>query len=117
MKSNKATKAPHILLMTKRFNDVSRLVASDIIRRSTASDRAAIIEKWAEVANAAATLHNYNGVLQICSAFSNSAVFRLKKTWEKVSKTVSNELRQVIFSCNYCFYLLMEFIDFSIWLV
>lgn len=27
-------------------------------------------------------------MLQICSAFTNSGVFRLKKTWEKLSKTV-----------------------------
>jgi len=32
-----------------------------------------------------------NGVLQICSAFTNSGVFRLKKTWEKVSKTVNED--------------------------
>lgn len=34
-------------------------------------------------------LHNFNGVLQICSAFTNSSVFRLKRTWEKLTKSVS----------------------------
>ena len=33
-------------------------------------------------------LHNFNGVLQICAAFTNSSVFRLKDTWKRVSKTV-----------------------------
>lgn len=88
MKADKAKKAPHILLMTKRFNEVSQLVVSEIVRRSNLSARVAAIEKWAAVADISRCLHNFNGVLQICAAFTNSAVFRLKKTWEKVSKTV-----------------------------
>lgn len=39
-------------------------------------------------------LYCSNGVLQICSAFTNSAVFRLKKTWEKLSKTVELHMSQ-----------------------
>lgn len=88
MKTDKSSKAPNILLMTKRFNDVSTLVASEIIRRPNLGARVAAIEKWAAVADISRCLHNFNGVLQICSAFTNSAVYRLKKTWEKVSKTV-----------------------------
>lgn len=89
MKADKANKAPNILLMTRRFNEVSQLVVSEIVRRSNLAARVAAIEKWAAVADISRCLHNFNGVLQICAAFTNSAVFRLKKTWEKVSKTVS----------------------------
>ena len=85
--------------MTKRFNDVSRLVASEILKRSSLTSRVAAIEKWAAVADIARCLHNFNGVLQICSAFTNSAVFRLKKTWDKVSKTVRN----IFFSRIMCY--------------
>lgn len=88
MKTDKATRAPHIILMTKRFNEVSQLVVSEIVRRSNMSSRVAAIEKWTAVADICRVLHNYNGVLEICAAFTNSSVYRLKKTWEKVSKTV-----------------------------
>ncbi|XP_028968781.1 ras-specific guanine nucleotide-releasing factor 1-like, partial [Galendromus occidentalis] len=87
MKPEKSIKAPHILLMTRRFNDVSRLVVSEIMRCPEMSKRVSIIEKWAAVADICRCLHNLNGVLQICAAFVNSSVFRLKKTWERVSKT------------------------------
>ncbi|XP_060829165.1 ras-specific guanine nucleotide-releasing factor 2-like isoform X5 [Bombus pascuorum] len=95
MKTDKATRAPHILLMTKRFNEVSQLVVSEIIRRSNMSARVAAIEKWAAVADISRVLHNYNGVLQICAAFTNSSVFRLKKTWEKVSKTTKQTIERL----------------------
>lgn len=88
MKNDKTSRAPHILLMTKRFNDVSHLVASEILRRPSITARVSAIEKWTAVADIARCLHNFNGVLQICSAFTNTSIFRLKKTWEKVSKTV-----------------------------
>ncbi|XP_064474467.1 ras-specific guanine nucleotide-releasing factor 2-like isoform X2 [Ornithodoros turicata] len=92
MKPEKATKAPHILLMTRRFNDVSRIVVSEIMRCPEMSKRVTIIEKWAAVADICRCLHNFNGVLQICAAFMNSSVFRLKKTWEKVSKTTKQTI-------------------------
>ncbi|KAG8181966.1 hypothetical protein JTE90_026905 [Oedothorax gibbosus] len=92
MKPEKATKAPNILLMTRRFNDVSRLVVSEIVRATMMSSRVTIIEKWAAVADICRCLHNFNGVLQICAAFMNSSVFRLKKTWEKVSKTTKQSI-------------------------
>jgi len=87
MKCEKVTKAHHILLMTRRFNEMSRLVGSEILRQTELSKRVAVIEKWAAVADICRCLHNFNGVLQICAAFTNSSVFRLKKTWEKVCKT------------------------------
>lgn len=89
MKGEKHIKAPNILMMTRRFNDVSRLVASEILRRPNLPARVSAIEKWAAVADIARCLHNFNGVLEICSALTNTSVYRLKKTWDKVSKTVS----------------------------
>ncbi|XP_014483394.1 PREDICTED: ras-specific guanine nucleotide-releasing factor 2-like isoform X4 [Dinoponera quadriceps] len=95
MKTDKAIRARHILLMTKRFNEVSQLVVSEIIRRSNMSARVSAIEKWTAVADINRVLHNYNGVLQICAAFTNSSVYRLKKTWEKVPKTTKQTIERL----------------------
>ena len=69
---------------------------SEIVRRTNITARIQAIEKWAAVADISRCLHNFNGVLQVCAAFTNSAVYRLKKTWEKVSKTVSIFLIYII---------------------
>ncbi|XP_014212900.1 ras-specific guanine nucleotide-releasing factor 2-like isoform X2 [Copidosoma floridanum] len=105
MKADKSTKAPRITLLTKRFNEVSQLVVSEIVRRSSLQARVAVIEKWTAVADINRVMHNYNGVLQICAAFTNSSVYRLKKTWEKVSKTTKQmiERLQIIVSSEHRF--------------
>ncbi|CAG0919797.1 unnamed protein product [Notodromas monacha] len=92
MKSEKNTKAPHVVMITKRFNEVSRLIASEILSKPFMNERVAVIEKWTGVADICRCLHNFNGVLQICSAFTNSSVFRLKKTWDRVSRTTKQTL-------------------------
>lgn len=71
------------------FMQVSRLVVSEIVSRQNLQERVSCIEKWAAIADICRCMHNYNGVLQICAAFVNSSVYRLKKTWEKLSKQVS----------------------------
>lgn len=92
MRDEKDTKAHHITLMTQRFNEMSRLVASEILRQSELAKRVAVIEKWAAVADICRVLHNFNGVLQICAAFSNSSIHRLKKTWDKLCKTTRQSI-------------------------
>ncbi|XP_070202561.1 ras-specific guanine nucleotide-releasing factor 2-like [Littorina saxatilis] len=95
MKPDKSHKAPHVLLVSKRFNEVSRLVVSEIVGRSNMADRVACIEKWAAIADICRCMHNYNGVLQICAAFVNSSVYRLKKTWEKLSKQTKQMIERL----------------------
>lgn len=95
MKQDKAEKAPHILALTRRFNEVSKLVASEILRQKTSSSRAAAIEKWAAVADICRCMHNYNTVLEITSALMNSSVYRLKRVWDKVSKTTKATLEKL----------------------
>jgi hypothetical protein len=51
--------------------------------------RVAAIEKWTAVADICRCLHNFNGVLQICAAFTSAPIYRMKKTWDKVPKNVS----------------------------
>ncbi|NXA05032.1 RGRF1 factor, partial [Sapayoa aenigma] len=86
MKVEKNERTPYIMKNTKHFNDVSNLIASEIIRNEEINARVSAIEKWVAVADICRCLHNYNAVLEITSSLNRSAIFRLKKTWLKVSK-------------------------------
>ncbi|XP_006870959.1 PREDICTED: ras-specific guanine nucleotide-releasing factor 1 [Chrysochloris asiatica] len=86
MKLEKNERTPYIMKTTKHFNDISNLIASEIIRHEDVNARVSAIEKWVAVADICRCLHNYNAVLEITSSMNRSAIFRLKKTWLKVSK-------------------------------
>uniref|UniRef100_A0A3Q0RBG3 Ras protein-specific guanine nucleotide-releasing factor 2b n=1 Tax=Amphilophus citrinellus TaxID=61819 RepID=A0A3Q0RBG3_AMPCI len=116
MKVDKNERTPYIMKTSQHFNDMSNLVASQIMTHTDVGSRANSIEKWVAVADICRCLNNYNGVLEITSALNRSAIYRLKKTWAKVSKqtkalmdklqkTVSSEgrfknLRETLKNCN-----------------
>ncbi|XP_078531441.1 ras-specific guanine nucleotide-releasing factor 2 isoform X1 [Lissotriton helveticus] len=116
MKPDKNGRTPYIMKTSQHFNDMSNLVASQILSNDEVLFRASSVEKWVVVADICRCMHNYNGVLEITSALNRSAIYRLKKTWAKVSKqtkalmdklqkTVSSEgrfknLRETLRNCN-----------------
>ncbi|XP_032435482.1 ras-specific guanine nucleotide-releasing factor 2 isoform X1 [Xiphophorus hellerii] len=116
MKVDKTERTPYIMKTSQHFNDMSNLVASQIMSHTDVGSRASSIEKWVAVADICRCLNNYNGVLEITSALNRSAIYRLKKTWAKISKqtkalmdklqkTVSSEgrfknLRETLKNCN-----------------
>uniref|UniRef100_A0A8I3VYR2 Ras protein specific guanine nucleotide releasing factor 1 n=1 Tax=Callithrix jacchus TaxID=9483 RepID=A0A8I3VYR2_CALJA len=95
MKVEKNERTPYIMKTTKHFNDISNLIASEIIRNEDINARVSAIEKWVAVADICRCLHNYNAVLEITSSMNRSAIFRLKKTWLKVSKQISHIIREI----------------------
>ncbi|XP_041081929.1 ras-specific guanine nucleotide-releasing factor 1 isoform X2 [Polyodon spathula] len=86
MKPDKNERTPYIMKTTKHFNHISNLIASEILRSEDVNVRVTAVEKWVAVADICRCLHNYNAVLEITSSLNRSAIFRLKKTWLKVSK-------------------------------
>ncbi|XP_033979481.1 ras-specific guanine nucleotide-releasing factor 2 isoform X2 [Trematomus bernacchii] len=116
MKVDKTERTPYIMKTSQHFNDMSNLVASQIMAHTDVGSRANSIEKWLAVADICRCLNNYNGVLEITSALNRSPIYRLKKTWAKVckqtkalmdrlQKTVSTDgrfknLRETLKNCN-----------------
>ncbi|XP_069842804.1 ras-specific guanine nucleotide-releasing factor 1 isoform X2 [Dendropsophus ebraccatus] len=86
MKADKNERTPYIMGTSKHFNHMSNLIATEILRSEEPATRGCIIEKWVAVADICRCLHNYNAVLEITSSLNRSAIFRLKRTWIKVSK-------------------------------
>uniref|UniRef100_A0A8C9SUX0 Ras protein specific guanine nucleotide releasing factor 1 n=1 Tax=Scleropages formosus TaxID=113540 RepID=A0A8C9SUX0_SCLFO len=101
MKNDKNERTPYIMKTTKHFNDISNLIATEILRSEEVNTRVAVVEKWVAVADICRCLHNYNAVLEITSSLNRSSIFRLKKTWLKVSKqtkAVIDKLQKLVSS-------------------
>ncbi|XP_009303358.1 ras-specific guanine nucleotide-releasing factor 2-like isoform X2 [Danio rerio] len=101
MKMDKNERTPYIMKTSQHFNDMSNLVASEIMAHADVSSRAGSIDKWLAVADICRCLNNYNGVLEITSALNRSAIYRLKKTWAKVckqTKALMDRLQKIVSS-------------------
>ncbi|KAM4720471.1 ras-specific guanine nucleotide-releasing factor 2 isoform 3-T3 [Anableps anableps] len=101
MKVDKTERTPYIMKTSQHFNDMSNLVASQIMAHNDVGSRASSIEKWLAVADICRCLNNYNGVLEITSALNRSAIYRLKKTWAKVckqTKALMDRLQKIVSS-------------------
>ncbi|KAM3927202.1 ras-specific guanine nucleotide-releasing factor 1 isoform 2-T2 [Leptodactylus fuscus] len=101
MKADKNERTPYIMGTSKHFNHMSNLIATEILRSEEPGVRGCTIEKWVAVADICRCLHNYNAVLEITSSLNRSAIFRLKRTWIKVSKqtkTLIDRLQKLVSS-------------------
>jgi RasGEF domain/RasGEF N-terminal motif len=63
-------------------NQVTAWVSDSILSQHEAKKRAAILKHWVQVAERCRMLGNFNTCMAILSAFDNSAIGRLKRTWE-----------------------------------
>lgn len=80
-KKDKETRAPNILAMIQRFNQVSNWVATEVVKVESVKQRAKVLQHVIEIAEYCKALNNFNAMMEIISGLQNSAVFRLKLTW------------------------------------
>ncbi|KAG2382126.1 hypothetical protein C9374_005918 [Naegleria lovaniensis] len=102
-KESREQKAFNIYQMITWFNRVSKWVASRIMSEPNIKDRKAIMTKMIQIADECRKLNNFNAVFEFVSGLQNSAVHRLKKTWELLkseSKRDHDELLSLISGDN-----------------
>ncbi|KAF7725698.1 hypothetical protein EC973_009415 [Apophysomyces ossiformis] len=66
-------------------NQVTAWVTDSILSKEEVKRRAAVAKHWIYVAEKCRQLNNYNTCMAILSAFDNSAIGRLRRTWELMS--------------------------------
>ncbi|KAH3762372.1 ras GEF [Pelomyxa schiedti] len=77
--------APNVSKMVQHFNKISHWVVEEICEAEDLSSRIKKMEMFIELGNWLDDLHNYNAVMEIIAGLTNSAIFRLKKTWNAIS--------------------------------
>jgi hypothetical protein len=69
------------------FNQLSQLVASELLRHQHKRHRAKCAEFMMEVARECLALGNFNSLAAIVAGLSAQPVARLRKTWARVEKS------------------------------
>ncbi|KAI9320783.1 ras guanine nucleotide exchange factor domain-containing protein [Dichotomocladium elegans] len=76
-------------------NEVTSWVSDAILSQSDIKKRSSVIKYWVQVAEKCRSLNNFNTCMAILSAFDNSSVGRLKRTWEMVGARTNQTLSQI----------------------
>lgn len=78
--------SPNIIELISRFNKLSRWVAFELCSLPDVKDRKTILEKLVAVAACCREVRSYGVVMAIMGALSCTAVYRLRKTWDSLSR-------------------------------
>ncbi|KAI8147643.1 ras guanine nucleotide exchange factor domain-containing protein [Fennellomyces sp. T-0311] len=76
-------------------NEVTSWVSDAILSQSDIKKRSNVIKYWVQVAEKCRLLNNFNTCMAVLSAFDNSSVGRLKRTWEMVGARTNQTLSQI----------------------
>ncbi|KAI9493763.1 ras guanine nucleotide exchange factor domain-containing protein [Zychaea mexicana] len=76
-------------------NEVTSWVSDAILSQSDIKKRSNVIKYWVQVAEKCRLLNNFNTCMAVLSAFDNSSVGRLKRTWEMVGARTNQILSQI----------------------
>ncbi|KAI7905291.1 ras guanine nucleotide exchange factor domain-containing protein [Cokeromyces recurvatus] len=89
------TVAVNIRASIKYCNQVTSWVSDVILSQQDIKKRSMIIKYWVQVAEKCRILNNFNTCMAILSAFDNSSVGRLRRTWEVVGTRTTATLQQI----------------------
>ncbi|EFA83768.1 Ras guanine nucleotide exchange factor [Heterostelium album PN500] len=78
-------RAPNVLKMIDRFNNVSMWVATMIIQTQKVKARARMMTRFIKIADHLKAMNNYNSLMAIIAGLNFSSVYRLKYTRDELS--------------------------------
>lgn len=76
-------------------NQVTTWVSDEILSQPEVKKRSILIKYWVNVAEKCRIYNNFNTCMAILSAFDNSAVGRLKRTWELVGARTNHVVSHI----------------------
>lgn len=83
--------APNVHAMIMRSNLLTTWICSSILHKSNVKDRGLLLTKVCKMALKAASINNFNLLIEIWGALNSNPIFRLRKTWEQVPKKTLDE--------------------------
>ncbi|KAK3320503.1 ras guanine nucleotide exchange factor domain-containing protein [Cercophora scortea] len=101
----KGADSPNVKAMSSFTTSLSNLVADTILQFSEVKKRATVIKHWIKIANQCLGLQNYDALMAITCALTDTSIKRLKLTWDTVSfkrREMLRTLQSIIdFNGNY----------------
>ncbi|AEO62069.1 hypothetical protein MYCTH_2313005 [Thermothelomyces thermophilus ATCC 42464] len=75
---------PNVKAMSAFTTGLTNLVVDTILHHEEVKKRALVIKQWIKIANQCSQLHNYDALMAITCALTDTSIKRLKMTWDAV---------------------------------
>ncbi|XP_022086484.1 uncharacterized protein LOC110977032 [Acanthaster planci] len=82
LKGDRHARAPHTTRLIEFFERVVGLVSTEILRGSTARERAATVARFVLVAERCRKLQNFHSLKAVLSGLKVPPIYRLRRTWQ-----------------------------------
>jgi len=76
---------PNVKAMSAFTTGLTNLVVDTILHFEEVKKRALVIKQWIKIANHCSLLHNYDALMAITCALTDTSIKRLKMTWDAVT--------------------------------
>lgn len=87
--------APNVKAMSSFTTGLSNFVAESILQFEEVKKRAQVIKQWIKIAHQCHALRNYDALMAITCALTDTSIKRLKFTWDNVSLKRKEQLKSL----------------------
>lgn len=94
-KKDRNERAPNVVTMTARFNQISNWVASVFVTTENLKQRIKILKKFIDIADHLKAMGNYNGFMEVFSALQRGPCRRMKKAFEGLDSKVGKKFDEL----------------------
>ncbi|KNC48889.1 uncharacterized protein AMSG_11812 [Thecamonas trahens ATCC 50062] len=94
-KSATVARAPNVMRMIARFNELSAWVQLEILKREKPKDRAAVITKFVYIAHELVACNNFDSLMSIIAALNSAPILRLRHSQALIKSKVKARLAAV----------------------
>ncbi|KAK1773856.1 ras guanine nucleotide exchange factor domain-containing protein [Copromyces sp. CBS 386.78] len=92
---NKGVGAPNVKAMSTFTTGLSNLVVDSILRFDELKKRATVIKHWIKIGSQFLALNNYDGLMAVTCALTDSSIKRLRMTWDTISSRRKETLKSL----------------------
>ncbi|KAJ5069732.1 protein son of sevenless [Anaeramoeba ignava] len=94
-KNGKEKKSPNVLEFIHHSNKISAFIVHQIVKHKSPKMRANVIRFAIELLDELEHLNNFNGMMEILASLNHACIYRLKKTWEKITEIEKKKFRML----------------------
>ncbi|KAJ5072420.1 guanine nucleotide exchange factor [Anaeramoeba ignava] len=94
-RTTKFEKSPNIVRIIDHFNSLSKFISTQIIQKQNLKERVKIVDSIIMTVTHLVEMRNFNTTVAFLAGLNSSSVYRLKRTFEKLSEKTMKKFEEI----------------------